>query len=48
MVRGMIERITVTRYESGAVEISVRSAFAGVMEAASLLDRYSLERRPGT
>ena len=47
MIRGMIERITVIRHESGAVEISVRGAFAGVMEAAGLLDRYSLERALG-
>ena len=36
MVRRMIERITIGRHESGAIEIAVRGAFAGVKQAAVL------------
>ena len=42
MVRSMIERITISRHESGAIEVGVRGAFAGVMQAAGLLDRHAL------
>ena len=43
MVRGMIERITISRHESGAIEIGVRGAFAGVMQAAGLVERHALK-----
>ena len=44
----MIERITVIRHESGATEISVRGAFfAGVMQAAGLVESYGLARAFG-
>ena len=43
MVRSMIERITISRHESGAVEVGVRGAFAGVMQAAGLVERHALE-----
>ncbi len=31
MVRSMIERITISHHESGAIEVGMRGAFAGVM-----------------
>ena len=43
MVRSMIERITIGRHESGAIEIGVKGAFAGVMHAAGLVERHALE-----
>ena len=43
MVRGMIERITISRHESGAIEVGVRGAFAGVMRAAGLVERHALK-----
>ena len=45
IVRGMIERITVSRHESGAAEISVRGQFAGVMQAAGLVEKYALKTK---
>ena len=45
MIRGMIERITVSRHESGKVQVSVRGAFAGVMQAAGLVERYALKTK---
>ena len=42
MVRGMIERITIGRHESGAIEVGVKGAFAGVMHAAGLVERHAL------
>ncbi len=42
MVRSMIERITISRHESGAIEVGVRGAFAGVMQAAGLVERHAL------
>ncbi|MGI3901503.1 MAG: hypothetical protein ACRYGP_05225 [Janthinobacterium lividum] len=42
MVRGMIERITIGRHESGAIEVGVKGAFAGVMQAAGLVERHAL------
>ena len=49
MVRGMIERITISRHESGAIEVAVRGAFAGVMQAAGLVERHALttKKAPG-
>ena len=43
MVRGMIERITIVRHESGAIEVAVRGAFVGVMQAAGLVERHALQ-----
>ena len=45
MVRDMIERITISRHESGAIEVAVRGAFAGVMQAAGLVERHALETK---
>ena len=45
VVRGMIERITIVRHESGAIEVTVRGQFAGVMQAAGLVERYALKQR---
>ncbi len=42
-VRGMIERITIGRHESGAIEVGVRGTFAGVMQAAGLVERHALK-----
>ena len=42
MVRSMIERITINRHESGAIEVGVQGAFAGVMQAAGLVERHAL------
>ena len=41
MVRGMIDKVTIGRHESGAVEVDVHGAFAGVMQAAGLVERYA-------
>ena len=43
MVRGMVERITIGRHDSGAIEVGVRGAFAGVMRAAGLVERHALK-----
>ena len=43
MVRSMIEHITINRHESGAIEVGVQGAFAGVMQAAGLVERHALE-----
>ena len=45
IVRNMIERITVSRHESGAAEISIRGEFAGVMQAAGLVEKYALKTK---
>ena len=42
-IRGMIERITISRHESVAIEVGMRGAFAGVMQAAGLVERHSLD-----
>ncbi len=42
-VRSMIERITISRHESGAIEVGVRGTFAGVMQAAGLVERHALD-----
>jgi site-specific DNA recombinase len=42
VVRGMIERITIMRHESGAIEVGLRGRFAGVMHAAGLVEQHSL------
>ncbi len=43
MVRSMIERITISRHESGAIEVGVRGVFAGVMQAAGLVERHAIK-----
>src|SRR5208283_318014 len=43
VVRGMIERITIVRHESGAIEVTVRGQFAGVMQAAGLVGKRPLD-----
>ena len=35
----MIERVVVSRHESGQIEVTVRGRFAGVMAAAGLSER---------
>jgi hypothetical protein len=40
----MIERVIVIRRESGAIEVTVRGRFAGVMAAARLVERYALRQ----
>ncbi|MCW6512912.1 recombinase family protein [Lichenifustis flavocetrariae] len=45
MVRRMIDRITISRHESGAIEVGVRGAFAGVMQAAGLVERHALRTK---
>ncbi len=49
----MIQRLRVSRQESGAVEIAVRGEFAGVMQAAAPVERclvecYGLPKAPKT
>ena len=43
MVRRMIERITISRHESGAIEVAVRGRFAGVTQAGGLVERPALQ-----
>ncbi len=43
VVRSMIERITIARHVNGQVEVTVRGRFAGVMQAAGLVERYALK-----
>jgi len=43
VARGMIERITIVRHESGAIEVMVRGRFAGVMQAAGLVGKRPLD-----
>ncbi len=38
----MIERNTIGRHESGAIEVGVRGTSAGVMQAAGLVERHAL------
>ncbi|MCW6513239.1 zinc ribbon domain-containing protein, partial [Lichenifustis flavocetrariae] len=48
MVRRIIDRITISRisrHESGATEVGVRGAFAGVMQAAGLVERHALRTK---
>ena len=42
-LRGTIERITISRHESGAIEVGVRSAFAGVIQVAGLVERHAIQ-----
>ena len=44
-VRAMIERVTISRHESGMIEVAVRGRFAGVMAAAGLVERYGLRQQ---
>ena len=44
-VRAMIERVTISRHESGMIEVAVRGRFAGVMAAAGLVERYGLKQQ---
>ena len=41
----MIERITIIRHENGQMQITVRGRFAGVMQAAGLVERYGLKTK---
>ncbi len=41
----VIDRITIIRHENGQMQVTVRVRFAGVMQAAGLVERYGLKTK---